>query len=742
MNYALRSLASALFATSVALFLAVTASGEESFVEYQYDWNNTAGSVTDMSHYLDAPAGKNGFIRVDGDDLATPDGSRFRIWGMNVGGNECFPSHEDAAGFAGDLARMGVNVVRFHHLDSKREKSTIDYSKGDSRHLDLNDLDKLDFYIAELKKRGVYTNLNLNVSRRFMPGDDVPGWNEIGIAKGATLYDDRLIELQMEYARNLLTHENPYTGMRYCDDPAVAVVELVNENSMFESWWQGRLSGSSDRAGFMGDTWAPLPKAMTDVLDNKYNKWLKDNLKQEQLAELQIEVDAALDGRIPRLEPSEFAAASKLRFHSELKFLMELEAEYFERMRKLLRDEIGLKCLIVGSADHNDWISPFPIVKNLLMFDIVDGHGYWHHPQLGTPTWFGMHYPMVNDPLDSSFVQFSRTPVHGKPFVSSETNEPFPHRFTAENFPIVAAYGLLNDWDGIYWFAWGDGREAKPEEGLPTNRWFDVANDPVKMTNLAALAPMWYRGDVREAETEIVREMTDEVMLESARLDRKNFRPFFTPDFALSTPLRHRVSWKVGDKTATEFPAAIPVLDHIPSDTGELNWDNVDKRAGIVSINTPKTQGLVGFVKGSGIDTPVLKHELETPFCSLILTSLDGKRLSKSSRILLAACDWATNTDFEWSVDKNVVKNWGKGPTVITPVKGRIYLADGFAGVSENAIQVTPLTPEGREGGTTLKVTLKDPQSPSSAKRREGLPSFEIGDPATTWYLIEVKRPE
>jgi hypothetical protein len=35
----------------------------------------------------------------------------------------------------------------------------------DGRTLDPDQLDRLDFFIAELKKRGIYTNLNLHVSR-------------------------------------------------------------------------------------------------------------------------------------------------------------------------------------------------------------------------------------------------------------------------------------------------------------------------------------------------------------------------------------------------------------------------------------------------------------------------------------------------------------------------------------------------------------------------------------------------
>ena len=65
---------------------------------------------------------------------------------------------------------------------------------------------------------------------------------------------------------------------------------------------------------------------------------------------------------------------------------------------------------------------------------------------------------MVNDPLDSTVVQFARTPVLGRPYTISETNHPFPHQFASEGFPILTAYALLHDWDGLYWFTWKSGR--------------------------------------------------------------------------------------------------------------------------------------------------------------------------------------------------------------------------------------------------------------------------------------------
>jgi hypothetical protein len=58
---------------------------------------------------------------------------------------------------------------------------------------------------------------------RTKEGDGVPVYQLIGAAKAMTNIGDRMLELQREYARQLLTHHNPYTGSEYRNEPAIAI---------------------------------------------------------------------------------------------------------------------------------------------------------------------------------------------------------------------------------------------------------------------------------------------------------------------------------------------------------------------------------------------------------------------------------------------------------------------------------------------------------------------------------------
>ena len=214
------------------------------------DWATLGDSVIDHSHFLTAPAGKNGRLRAAGGRIVDGNGDRVRFWGMNVTGPACTPGREDADFLAMTFARLGINRVRFHHLDASWGQI---FPPGDTtRELDPAALGRLGYFVAALKAKGIYSNLNLNVGREYRPGDGVKGHATLGYAKGPTFYNPHLIALQKAYARQLLTWENPHTGLTFAEDPAVCTVEALNENSLLEAWATGRFAERPPRWGEPG----------------------------------------------------------------------------------------------------------------------------------------------------------------------------------------------------------------------------------------------------------------------------------------------------------------------------------------------------------------------------------------------------------------------------------------------------------------------------------------------------------
>ncbi len=433
-----------------------------------------APSPLDISFLLDAPAGKHGFIQVKDGHLATGDGRRFRFWGVNItdwsAGSRQIPSKEDAEFWAATLARFGINAVRLQFLDLDAPRGLIKSGVDNSRSLDPEQLDREDYFIAQLEKRGIYIDFNLLVGRSFREGDGVKdakllGWG----AKGTSLYDAQLIELQKEYARQLLSHLNPYTRLKYSDDPAIAVIEINNENSLYVAFH------------------APSPYYDAE-LTAQYNQWLAAHADAKQIAMLHTLGGTPNNSPVPLLRDWATGAQSQpVRFLIEAAFYEEIERDYFDDMERYIKQTLGSKSLVIGTADHHHDSSGYPTLLSMNSMDIIDGHDYWEHPEDLSVT---KKAPMVNDPLQSAVVRLSRSAIAGKPYTVSEMNEPFPNDYASEGIPILAAYGAFQDRDGIFWYTFEPKIDPKapPLIGDP----FDISFDPVKMPELAAgVSSMW-----------------------------------------------------------------------------------------------------------------------------------------------------------------------------------------------------------------------------------------------------------
>lgn len=204
-------------------------------------------------------------IRTNSPRILVSDGhfavekQRIRIWGVNTCFGASFPEHVDAERIARRLAEAGINSVRFHHMD------TAAYPRGildprDPLKLSPEALDRLDYFIDQLARHGIYANINLHVGRKASPALKLPDPGT-SYDKITGIFTPQLIEVQKQYARDLLGHVNACRKIRYADDPAVAFVEITNEDSLF--MW--------DALEYL----KTLPEYYQAILCAKYAAWLK-----------------------------------------------------------------------------------------------------------------------------------------------------------------------------------------------------------------------------------------------------------------------------------------------------------------------------------------------------------------------------------------------------------------------------------------------------------------------------------
>ena len=233
------------------------------------------GTAVDVSALNAAPAGKNGRILTKGGHFVEANtGRRVRFMGTNITTRAAFPTHADADRIATRLATLGFNVVRFHHIQNGWDLDGGSIWKKDRPmvEIDPKQLDKLDYFVAALKRQGVYTNLNLQTTRDYLPEmgfpPEVKGLKDY--AKKIDKVDRRMIALQKDYAKSLLDRKNPYTGMAYRDDPALAFVEINNENSLVG--WPNETPGQGI---------AEMPPYFRGEVQNAWNAWLDRSYKDE-----------------------------------------------------------------------------------------------------------------------------------------------------------------------------------------------------------------------------------------------------------------------------------------------------------------------------------------------------------------------------------------------------------------------------------------------------------------------------
>ncbi|MCX6151231.1 MAG: carbohydrate binding domain-containing protein [Ignavibacteriales bacterium] len=215
------------------------------------------------------------FVSVNSNGNFAIGGTPIRFWGTNLVADGAFPDPDKADAIAGRLRKMGFNLVRFHHMDNAWSERSLFADAVNTRSLNPFYLDNFECLIAALKKNSIYANINLHVARAFKEMDGVANADSIpDYGKGVTIFDPYLIQLQKEYAQQLLTHINPYTNLPLVDDPVMAMLEITNENSLYRMWRDNVLKTFGDGGKLI---WRH-----NRMLDSLWNKFLSGKYTSTQ----------------------------------------------------------------------------------------------------------------------------------------------------------------------------------------------------------------------------------------------------------------------------------------------------------------------------------------------------------------------------------------------------------------------------------------------------------------------------
>jgi hypothetical protein len=644
----------------------------------------TDDALLDLRWLNEPTAGQSGFVRSEGNDFVLGSGEKVRFWGVNTGPNNIMQPHSSLDYLARALAKRGVNLVRIHGPIYDRH--------GDPERVDAERLDALFYAVAAFKRQGIYTDLSFYFPLWFeiKPDYSIPGYETIDnkLPFALLYFDERMQRIYMSWLRALLTTESPYTGRPLSREPAVAIIELVNEDSFF----------------FWTFSKANIPAVHWRRLEERYGHWL---------AERYGSVEAALTAwegeRLPEDDPATSHAGVYEIWHltrdgiaaggpgkvkrvgDQVRFLTELQRGFYAKTRSYVRDELGSGSLVAAS----NWAVADPGMLDALerytytACDVLDRHGYFGGRHEGEGASYSVRVghtfeslAAVTSPRD---VPLQFVDVDGHPQIISEIGWPNPNRYRADATFLGSAYGALQGADGIFFFAIDSNWLNPGSMGK-----FGIGS-PVMAYTFPAAALQYRRGDVREVgpvvhqalQVDDLYAMKGSDAWPAPALDqlRQQDIPDGMPQAVAAGPL-DPLTFYVGrvartyDADAGESNAVnlAPYIDRgaeaVRSSTEELSWHYGD---GIALVDTPRSQGAAGFLAQAGkIDLADVSIECGNEFASVTAVSLDGQPLVTSRRILIQAM--TEERPYGFATDDGRITSLGGRPFGVKELDIRVQL--------------------------------------------------------------------
>ncbi len=677
--------------------------------------NSFEQGVIGMKDWLDAPAGKHGFLQMNDDNLRFEDGTGIKLWGTNICSKLPYSDKQTADDFTAMLSKFGMNAVRFHKF------SWYAYDGDESTKFDQEKFNHFDYFQHKLKESGIYYGWSHIYGHRVQPGDSskLLAYSEIrdleypwshlnGSTASLVNFAADLQDLSIELTVDMLNHTNPYTGLRYADDPALAFVEFQNEDNIF---W-GAIEKSLEQA-----------PTYRRLLCQQFSEWLiKKYQTQESL------LLAWGEGVLPRnqsltekniypqpnhgLFSHEYEIALEqgrpMATHilDKIAFLYDTQLKFYRRFEQAIRDT-GYRGVLVGSCwQAGSGISHLSNLHADYVVGMIDRHNYFGGDAGGHRLDTGKvkNNAMVRVP-GSGLLSAGMQQVVDRPFSFSEWMSLVPNQWTAEAAPLIAVYGMgLQGWDASFSFATDIPRFSKLLESEKHGVY--NATSPLHMGLYPALARMIYRSDIQEAPVLLTRNVhipslkkgkVSFTELVNQGYDEKSFTGTI-PSEALAIgrfPIEFSEEYK--EITLPDLTVFVDSTNSlVESNTGELRWKyGVD---GHFTINTPSTKGIVGFCPEEPISLGDWKIRVNHQFAVVLITSLDkDKTLAETKNILITAVSRGRNTGMHYDITGDNLLTTGDPPLLLEPVNVEIE-------VPGNRFLFEPLDQDGRSTGRVRPV--------------------------------------
>lgn len=658
-------------------------------------------ALLDLRGMNEPMAGAKGFVRREGDRFVTGDAKEVRFWAVNVGAENIGQNRESIDYLARRLAKLGVNMVRFH-------SSIVD--EATPARIDPKKLDNLHYFVAAMKREGIYTGVSIYF----------PLWFDAEKALGLTgykgmknnkpfavvMFDQGAQAVYRSWAEGMLRAKNPYTGVPLAQEPALAMVELQNEDSFF-FWTFGE-------ANVPAEKWADLERLFAADVAKVYGSaekalaaWGGFGHKHDDPAGKRL---GLFDAWHMTADGFKNNPRKQKRMADQVRFLAQTQRGFYHDMTRYLKDDLKYGGMVVASNWHVADARTLDALERWTYTagDVIDRHGYFNGKHEGDGASFsvreGHTYEDRAPVLHPEGMPFHGHQVAGYPHIVSELGYTQPNRYRSDATTIAAAYGALQGIDGLYFFAVGSNYVR--DNGIVK---FQVASPAVAGTFPAA-ALLYRRGDVSEG-TVVVDEQVNLKDLFALRgsagvapqaLDALRAvdvpahasmpRADFDPLAFLVGRTQRRLESAASSLAQEDLSRHINRAGKtVTSANGQLTWNFGD---GLLRINTPRTQGAAGFLGKAGkVALPALTIESRNEYGSVLLTALDDLPLTTSKRMLLQVMTEERPLGFAAADGK--ITNLGTSPMGVRLIDATVTIGTGLT--------IQPLDGNGYAAGAAIK---------------------------------------
>jgi hypothetical protein len=692
---------------------------------YPFTADNTLkDGALGLSGWNEKPAGARGRIAMQGDKLILG-GEHVKLWGLN---NEYFdtaPPKEVAEFRAAFYAKYGFNSIRLHKYNDGPGWAGFG-TPASMVEFDPKALDQFDYYCSQLKKQGLYINLSSNFGVKIGPKDaprfeafedffdTQKGWSSDSRLKpgdGSIYLSPGLQSLHIEQMVKLLKHTNPYTGMTYAQDPAIAFVEIFNEDSILFYSTVSRIQTSPILRKYISRRFADWLKRKYGSVDAWHQGWgesaiISDvsEIRNNRIVELvgSDKLKGAIlpenfeNGVVPLGQPWFYDAVSRplvdegirairQRILDTMEFLIGIQNEFNNQVTAAIR-ETGYEGLIIGSNwQAGSMGGHFWNLLSDSQVGIIDRHNYFGGIRNGLQLKDGMN-PINNasqlDRPGSGLMSSGLQQVRDRAFMFSEWNVVQPNEWYLEGPAILSTYGMgMQGWDVSYIFA---GYQKKGfSRTLDDIKKFSIDTPPI-LGVMPVFARMIRRQDVQESDR-IASLNVSENQLRQGNLDFHHFidqshdlKSFDSDKIPTETLAAVRATVRFTDKSQ---PTDVFQLDEyrrnggILSSTGQLFWtQNQGKYNDYFTINTKGTKGSIGFFQESmTLELGEITMVRDRGYGAVVVTADEqNKNLLQTQTALIVVMARSRNTGMAFNEEGTILEKVGQGPILLEPISAKV----------------------------------------------------------------------